>query len=255
MGHGLFFAGEDSHAEGGDSHEGRGRGDHIIGAGGGVLLILGGLGGLLGGGDDDGDGAGFIYHILKACTVFGFFPTNIAPGIPGHSYLDTFGATGCFYNLATGISAVGGGIIADGDGGTLTNIIKADDAVADVLEGIAGDDNIAVVASTFEILNGNGIVAGCIKSTALYRDIFDMACINALMAIRKGAVFNGKITDLTIVILIVVAQRLSITACRSIGGKGAAIKGEAANDSAIQGRSNIHIAREIQPYKLDGHPL
>ena len=43
MGHGLFFAGEDGHAEGGDSHEGRGRGDHIIGAGGGVLLILGGL--------------------------------------------------------------------------------------------------------------------------------------------------------------------------------------------------------------------
>ena len=57
MGHGLFFAGEDGHAEGGDSHESRSRGNHIIGAGGGVLLILGGLG-LLGRGDDDGDGAG-----------------------------------------------------------------------------------------------------------------------------------------------------------------------------------------------------
>ena len=57
MGHGLFFAGEDGHAEGGDSHESHSRGNHVIGAGGGVLLGLG-LGGLLGGGDDDGDGAG-----------------------------------------------------------------------------------------------------------------------------------------------------------------------------------------------------
>ena len=48
----LFFAGEDGHAKGGDGHEGRGRGDHIIGAGGGVLLGLG-LGGALGGGDND----------------------------------------------------------------------------------------------------------------------------------------------------------------------------------------------------------
>ena len=55
--HGLLFAGEDGHAKSGNGHEGHGRGDDIIGAGGGVFLILGGLG-LLGRGDDDGDGAG-----------------------------------------------------------------------------------------------------------------------------------------------------------------------------------------------------
>ena len=48
----LFFASEDGHAEGGNGHEGHGRGDDIIGAGGGVLLGLG-LGGVLGGGDND----------------------------------------------------------------------------------------------------------------------------------------------------------------------------------------------------------
>ena len=36
----LFFASEDGHAEGGNGHEGHGRGDDIIGAGGGVLLGL-----------------------------------------------------------------------------------------------------------------------------------------------------------------------------------------------------------------------
>ena len=67
----LFFAGEDGHAEGGNGHEGHGRGDDIIGAGGGVLLGLG-LGGVLGtvGDDDDGmlhygtvDGSSGIYCI------------------------------------------------------------------------------------------------------------------------------------------------------------------------------------------------
>ena len=53
--HGLLFAGEDGHAKSGNSHEGHGRGDHIIGAGGGVLLGLG-LGGVLGGAVDDDDG-------------------------------------------------------------------------------------------------------------------------------------------------------------------------------------------------------
>ena len=43
----LFFAGEDCSTEGGNGHEGHGRGDDIIGAGGGVLLGLG-LGGVLG---------------------------------------------------------------------------------------------------------------------------------------------------------------------------------------------------------------
>ena len=58
----LFFAGEDGHAKGGDGHEGRGRGDHIIGAGGGVLLGLG-LGGVLGAvGDDDDLSRSFGYY-------------------------------------------------------------------------------------------------------------------------------------------------------------------------------------------------
>ena len=55
-GDGLFFAGEDGHAERGDGHEGHGRGDDIIGAGGGVLLVLG-LGGVLGAVGDDDDAA------------------------------------------------------------------------------------------------------------------------------------------------------------------------------------------------------
>ena len=57
MGHGLFFAGEDGHAEGGDSHESHSRGNHVIGAGGGIGL-LGRF--LLFGGADDDDGAGVI---------------------------------------------------------------------------------------------------------------------------------------------------------------------------------------------------
>ena len=55
-GDGLFFAGEDSRAEGGDGHESHGRGDDIIGAGGWVLLVLG-LGGVLGAVGDDDDAA------------------------------------------------------------------------------------------------------------------------------------------------------------------------------------------------------
>ena len=62
----LFFAGEDGHAKGGDGHEGRGRGDHIIGAGGGVLLGLG-LGGVPGGGDDDDlSGGGLAPRFARA---------------------------------------------------------------------------------------------------------------------------------------------------------------------------------------------
>ena len=53
----LFFASEDSSTEGGNGHEGHGRGDDIIGAGGGVLLVigLGGLGGGIAGHDDNID--------------------------------------------------------------------------------------------------------------------------------------------------------------------------------------------------------
>jgi len=74
VGHGLFFAGEDGHAEGGDSHEGHGRGDHIIGAGGGVLLGLG-LGGVLGAVGDDDDGGGglrnrLVNYVFKRFTKF-----------------------------------------------------------------------------------------------------------------------------------------------------------------------------------------
>ena len=67
----LFFAGEDGHAKGGDSHEGHGRGDHIIGAGGGVLLGLG-LGGVPGGGDDDDlSGGSLDYGSVLKSTITG----------------------------------------------------------------------------------------------------------------------------------------------------------------------------------------
>ena len=58
-GDGLFFAGEDGHAERGDGHEGHGRGDDIIGAGAGVLGVIGAGGGsgvAAIAGHDDGDG-------------------------------------------------------------------------------------------------------------------------------------------------------------------------------------------------------
>ena len=208
MDHGLFFAGEDSHAEGGDSHEGRSRGDHIIGTGGGVLLGLG-LGGVLGGGDDDDGAAGC--GLNEAVTNYRVFIANLAPIIIGHGHFHAFRQGPSGNNLTVRLAAVDGGIIANGDGGTLTNIIKAYDTVADILKGIAGDDNIAVVASTLEILNGNGIVAGCIKSTALYRDIFDMACINALAAAVKFAVFNSQVGQIAIVVLVVITQCNIIT--------------------------------------------
>ena len=97
----LFFAGEDGHAKGGDGHEGRGRGDHIIGAGGGVLLIVG-LGGVLGAvGDDDdaaargghGTGQGFplciiqsefhSVHFVVIHKQHDFIGDHIIPGSPG----------------------------------------------------------------------------------------------------------------------------------------------------------------------------
>ena len=144
-GRALFFAGEDSSTEGGNGHEGHGRGDHIIGAGGGVLLGLG-LGGVLGavGDDDDGAAGG---GLNEAVTNYRVFIANLAPIIIGHGNFHTFRQGSSLDDLAIASTAIDGGIIADGDGGTHTNIIKADDAVADILKGIAGDDNIAVVAS------------------------------------------------------------------------------------------------------------
>ena len=100
-GDGLFFAGEDGHAERGDGHESHGRGDDIIGAGGGVLLIVG-LGGVLGAvGDDDDAAARGAHGAGQLCPIFGiqreilfsqlaaidnqnsFVGDDIIPGSPG----------------------------------------------------------------------------------------------------------------------------------------------------------------------------
>ena len=71
-GDGLFFAGEDGHAERGDGHESHGRGDDIIGAGGGVLLVLGLGGGVLGAVGDDDDGAARGAHRAgQGCPLIG----------------------------------------------------------------------------------------------------------------------------------------------------------------------------------------
>ena len=182
MGHGLFFAGEDGHAEGGDSHESHSRGDHIIGAGGGVLLGLG-LGGVLGGGDDDDGAAGG--GLNEAFTNYRVFIANLAPIIIGHGHFHAFRQGSGLDNLAVAVAAVGGGIIADGDGSILTNIIETDDAVADILKGVSGDDNIAVVTSTFGILNGNGIVAGSIEITVCNANIIYMMGVNSQTAANE----------------------------------------------------------------------
>ena len=104
---------------------------------------------------------------------------------------DTYGMPEDVQTVA--VAAVGGGIIADGDGGTLANIIETDDAVADILKGVSGDDNIAVVTSTFGILNGNGIVAGSIEITVCNANIIYMMGVNSQTAAIKFTVINNKI--------------------------------------------------------------
>ena len=121
----------------------------------------------------------------------------------------------------------------------------------DIGKCVAGDLNNAVIAGSSVVLNCNRIVTGVRKAAARHRDIFDMPCVNALAAIGERAVYDLQVADLAVVVLVVVAKGLTLVAFRSVGSERAIIKGDTINQSVCQGRGDIHIAREIQAFKLD----
>ena len=91
------------------------------------------------------------------------------------------------------------------------DVVEADDAVADVLERVARDDDFAVVTGTLVstlALNGNGIVSGLGERGVLDGDAFHLHRVDALGASLECAALDHEVLHIAVVVFIVVADGL-----------------------------------------------
>lgn len=116
----------------------------------------------------------------------------------------------CLYYLIAAVAGVGRHVVTNGNLRICADVTKADNAVADICKVVARDYDCLMIYRFGTRLNGDSVVTGGIEVAAGYGDSVNLLGVNALEAVIKRAVFNGKIFHLSVIALVIITQSLTV---------------------------------------------
>ena len=124
-----------------------------------------------------------------------------------------FGKRLRFHYFARAVARVGRRVVADSNLRISADVSETDNAVSDISKGIARYNYCPVIYRFRPLLNRNSVMSRRIERAARYGYAVYFLRVNALVAVFKRAVFNGKIFHVAVIVFVIITQTLTVCSC------------------------------------------